>query len=147
MMPISTGRPRRTWSLIGLLPLFLVATSLYADLTGTEIDESNFGTTEKTNRFTAPAGSTQLDNGMIVKWGRSTVAALSSSTAVSFPTAFPTEILSVELSPEGAALSGASATVSNISRLGFTINIQCLALSGPIVCTSSTNVRWSARGY
>ncbi len=132
-------------ALVSASPGLLVAAGMDTDTS--RLKGSSFEKTSPTNRFTTPAGSTQLDNGMIIKWGQATVPALSSNTTVLFSTAYPSNILSVEVAVQGGALSGASATVNNVTKTGFTINIQCLALSGPIVCTSATTVRWSARGY
>lgn len=108
---------------------------------------SSYEKTSPTSRFATPNGSTTLDNGMIVKWGEATVVAPAASTTVTFSAAFPSNILSVEVAVVGGALSGTSATVSGISKTAFTANIQCFALTGPIVCATNTTIKWSARGY
>ncbi len=111
------------------------------------LDGSSFEKTTPGSRFTSPNGSTQLDNGMIIKWGQATTAAFGTSAVVVFGTAFPTALLSLDIAVQGTALSGISATYTAATRLGFTINVNCLSLAGAIACAVPVTVRWSAKGY
>lgn len=153
-MRLTVGRPVAwpaccrvvaVWLLMAMPFVQVIAAGMDTD--SSRLEASDFEKTPPGTRFTSPSGSTELDNGMIMKWGEETIPALTTSAAVTFSTAFPTNLLSVQISVVGAALSGASATVSGTSSTGFTINLQCLALTGPVACSAANTVKWSAYGY
>lgn len=74
------------------------------------------------NTFTAGAnGSITFPGGIIMKWGTATVPPSSSTVAVTFATAFPTNLFSVVVTPSNSS-GGNPWTTTSQSVTGFTIS-------------------------
>lgn len=69
-------------------------------------------------------GYVKLSNGLIIQWGTTASIGTDSGLAITYPIAFPTATLNVNITPiRSIALSGqGESTVSSVSTTGFTLN-------------------------
>jgi len=69
-------------------------------------------------------GYVTLSNGLIIQWGTTASIGTDSSLAITYPIAFPTATLNVNITPiRSIALSGqGKSTVSSVTTTGFTLN-------------------------
>ena len=92
----------------------------------------------------ADNGFQRMPNGVIIQWGKA--KAVSSGSAVAFPTAFPNECASVALVQDDALYESGNATANLFYRVGVTENGE-FSVSHNGEAGSISAVKWLAIGY
>ena len=96
------------------------------------------------NQQLAASGWQKLPGGLIMQWGTVSAAAANSTTAVTFPIAFPNAVFSVVATVEGDTTTGSAGNLGAIKTNAITTSTFNLVYSDDV---TSTSIRWFANGY
>jgi len=96
------------------------------------------------NQSITANGWQKMPGGLIIQWGKVVAAAGNTTTAVTFPLAFPNAVFSVVSTVEGDTNTGDTANLGAIKTNAITTSTFNLVYSDDV---TSTSIRWFAVGY